>query len=57
MRRLAGRLRTVRDLVRHFATRERFFLMPLLFVLLVSGMLLAATGGLSYVAPFFYAIF
>ncbi|MEO7095762.1 MAG: DUF5989 family protein [Polyangiales bacterium] len=55
--RLASRLRTVGQLVGHFAHRQRFFLAPLLLVLLAAAVLLAATGGLSYVAPFVYAIF
>lgn len=55
--RLLSRLRTVGGLFAHFADRQRFFLAPLLIVLLLAGALLAVTGGLSYVAPFFYAIF
>jgi predicted FMN-binding regulatory protein PaiB len=55
--RLLDRLRTVLALIAHFARPNRFFLLPLLFILLVSGMLLLLTGGLSYVAPFWYAIF
>lgn len=55
--RALSRLRTLGGLVAHFAHRQRFFLAPLLLVLLVAGVLLALTGGLSYVAPFFYAIF
>lgn len=57
MMRLFSRLRTVGGLFAHFANRQRFFLAPLLLVLLLAGALLVATGGLSYVAPFFYAIF
>lgn len=52
-----GRLRTIGSLVAHFAHRERFFLAPLLAVLLFAAVLLVLTGGLSYVAPFIYAIF
>jgi Family of unknown function (DUF5989) len=55
--RLAGRLRTVRELFVYFAKRERFFFLPLLVVLLLAALLLALTGGLGYVAPFVYAIF
>jgi hypothetical protein len=55
--RILGRLRTIGGLLAHFASRQRFFLVPLLLVLLLAGALLVATGGLSYVAPFFYAIF
>lgn len=54
---LTSRLRTITALIRHFAHRERFFLAPLLAVLLAAAVLLVLTGGLSYVAPFIYAIF
>lgn len=55
--RLASRLRTLGGLFAHFAHRQRFFLAPLLLVLLLAAVLLVLTGGLSYVAPFVYAIF
>lgn len=55
--RLFSRMRTVGALFAHFASRQRFFFVPLLLVLLVAGALLIVTGGLSFVAPFFYAIF
>jgi hypothetical protein len=54
---LLRRLRTIGGLIAHFATRQRFFLLPLLVVLLLAGILLLLTGGLSYVAPFVYTIF
>jgi hypothetical protein len=54
---LAGRLRTAAELVVYFSRRERFFLAPLLLVLFVASVLLLLTGGLSYVAPFVYALF
>jgi hypothetical protein len=57
VRRLLSRLHTVAGLLGHFAHGQRFFLAPLLLVLLAAGALLALTGGLSYVAPFVYAIF
>ena len=50
-------LRTVVELVAHFATRQRFFLIPLLFVLLLASILLLLTSGMSYVAPFVYTLF
>lgn len=50
-------VRTVVDLVRHFAHGQRFFLIPLLLVLLLAGLLLLATSGLAYVAPFTYTLF
>ncbi len=52
-----ARLRTVGRLLLHFANRRKWFLIPLLLVLLATGLLLIATGGLSYVAPFVYSIF
>lgn len=51
------RLRTLWGLVRHFTHRQRFFLLPLLFVVFVAGLLLIATQGISYVAPFVYTLF
>ena len=54
---LGSRLVTLGALIAHFARREKLFLAPLLFILLLAGVLLVATGGLSYVAPFVYAIF
>lgn len=55
--RIADRLRTVASLVAYFSHRERFFLAPLLLVLLLASILLVLTGGLSYVAPFVYGLF
>ncbi|MEM6955831.1 MAG: DUF5989 family protein [Myxococcota bacterium] len=52
-----SRLTTLRQLVAHFLRRGRFFLLPLLLVLLLAGALLLLTGGLSYVAPFVYTLF
>ena len=51
LRRLASRAVTLAALFRHFAHRQRFFLVPLAAVLLI------ATGGLAYVAPFIYTLF
>lgn len=52
-----ARLRTVAELFAHFAKRQRFILIPLLLVLLATGVLLVLTGGLSFVAPFVYTMF
>lgn len=52
-----SRFRTLMELVGHFLSRERFFLLPLLLVLLLAGALLLATSGLSYVAPLVYTLF
>ena len=54
---LVHRARTLGRVLRHFASRRRWFLIPLLVVLLATGGLLIVTGGLSYVAPFVYSIF
>lgn len=48
---------TLRELLAHFWTRQRFFLVPLLAVLMAAAALLFATSGLSYVAPLVYAVF
>jgi hypothetical protein len=57
LRRLGSRALTLAGLLRHFAHRRRFFLVPLVLVLLLAAVLLAATGGLAYVAPFLYTLF
>lgn len=57
LRRLASRAVTLGGLLGHFAHRRRFFLVPLVLVLLAAAVLLAATGGLAYVAPFLYTLF
>ena len=57
LRRLASRAVTLGGLLGHFAHRRRFFLVPLVLVLLVAAVLLVATGGLAYVAPFLYTLF
>jgi hypothetical protein len=55
--RIAARLGTVADLVRHFVRSGRFILVPLLLVLLIASGLLVLTEGLSFVAPFVYTLF
>jgi len=56
-RALRAKVRTLHELLRHFAHRERLFLLPLLLVLLLGGALLLLTSGLGYVAPFVYSLF
>ncbi len=56
-RKLTSRLATAGRILGHFAHRQRWFLLPLVLVLLCAGALLLLTGGLSYVAPFVYSIF
>jgi Family of unknown function (DUF5989) len=50
-------LRTVKELVSHFARQNQLVLIPLLVVLLLAAILLVLTNGLSVVAPFVYALF
>lgn len=50
-------LRTLGELLKHFLTKEKAFFIPFLLVLLLAGVLLLLTNGLSVVAPFVYAIF
>ena len=57
VRRLGGAFQTLGEVIAHFARGQRFFLIPLLVVLFAAGLLLLATGGLSYVAPFIYTLF
>jgi uncharacterized membrane-anchored protein len=56
-RKLWRRLRTIARLFRHFASTGKWFLLPLVIVLVLCGVLLAVTTGLSYVAPFVYSLF
>ena len=48
---------TILDLFRYFIFRRRWIMLPFLILLLICGILLVVTGGLSYVAPFVYGIF
>lgn len=50
-------VRTLRELVTHFASQNRLVLIPLLVVLLLAAVLLVLTQGLAYVTPFVYALF
>jgi Family of unknown function (DUF5989) len=55
--RLRAHARTLWTMVAYFTHKERLFLAPLLLVVLAAGVLLLLTGGLSYIAPFVYALF
>jgi hypothetical protein len=52
-----SRLATLLALFHHFTRGNRVFLLPLVLLLLLCGVLLLLTTGLSYVAPFVYAVF
>jgi uncharacterized protein DUF5989 len=54
---LFSHLTTVWAMGSYFTRNGRIFMLPLLLFVLVSGILLVLTGGLSYVAPFVYAVF
>lgn len=56
VRSLTSRTSTIGQLVKHFSTGRRIFMLPILLLILVSSILLLLAGGLSYVAPFVYAI-
>lgn len=53
----ASRLITLWSMLSYFTSAGRLFMLPLLLFVLISGILLVLTGGLSYVAPFVYAVF
>ncbi|MEO8813569.1 MAG: DUF5989 family protein [Caulobacteraceae bacterium] len=55
--RFVSRAGTVGQLFRHFTGRGRLFMLPVILFILISAVLLVLAGGLSYVAPFVYAIF
>ena len=57
LKRVSGRWVSIAQLLRHFAARQKLFFVPLLLVLLLASLLLLVTSGLSYVAPFVYALF
>ena len=46
----------VRDLWRFFRERKKWWLLPVVFVMLVFGVLIVF-GGASAIAPFIYTIF
>lgn len=50
-------LRSLRELLGYFWRHRRWLLIPMLLVLLAASLLLVLTSGLSYVAPFVYALF
>lgn len=54
---LRHRLVTVRELIVHFARRERAIFVPMLLVLLLGALLLGASTGVGHVAPFVYSLF
>ncbi len=53
----ASRAHTLAELMQHLVRRRVFFMIPLVVVLLLAGVLLLLSEGLSYVAPFVYTIF
>jgi uncharacterized membrane protein (UPF0136 family) len=52
------RVQTIGALIGYFTRADRLpLLIPVVLSVLVAGALLLVTGGLSYVAPFVYAMF
>ncbi|MDO6415833.1 DUF5989 family protein [Sphingomonas sp. BIUV-7] len=56
VRNFASRASTIGQLIGHFSSGRRIFMLPILLLILVASLLLMLAGGLSYVAPFVYAI-
>lgn len=52
-----SRVMTALALLGALARRYPYAFVPFVVVLVLTSALLAVTGGASYVAPFFYAIF
>jgi hypothetical protein len=50
-------LHSAKQLLAHLFRKHGFVLIPMVVVLLLAGVLLVATNGLSVVAPFVYALF
>ena len=55
-RTVLSRAVTIKEMVGHFSRRGRIFMLPLLILILITSLLLVFAGGLSYVAPFVYAL-
>lgn len=54
---LRDRLITIGQLLRYFGKSQRYFLIPLLIVLLLGSLLLVLTEGIGFIAPFVYTLF
>ena len=46
----------LKDLIGFFGTRKKYWLVPIVLVLLAFGVLIVLTGG-SAIAPFIYTLF
>ena len=46
----------LKDMLQFFMQRKKFWLLPLVIVLLLFGVLVVMTGG-SAIAPFIYSVF
>ncbi len=57
LRALRSRVHTVAQLLGYFSKSQRYFLIPLLLVLLLGSVLLALTEGIGFIAPFVYTLF
>ena len=51
------RLNTIIEVLRHYAHRERFFLLPVVVILVVAATFLVLTSSAGVFAPFVYAVF
>lgn len=53
---IIGRFRVVAAVFRRFSGSGRWWMLPMLGVLLLLGMVLAGLSAVQYVAPFIYAV-
>ena len=53
---MTAKVTTGLQLVGYFSRGRRVWMLPLLILILLSGLLLILAGGLSYVAPFVYTL-
>ena len=56
MQAITGRLGVVAGVFRSFSRSGRWWMMPMLAVLLLLGIVLAGLSAVHYVAPFIYAV-
>jgi hypothetical protein len=57
LQRMGSRLFTLLGVFGYFVDRKRWYLAPIVLLLLLAAIVLVITGGLSYVAPFVYTLF
>jgi hypothetical protein len=56
MNALLARFRVIQALTQSFARSEHWWMLPMVFILVLLGLVLAGLQTLHYVAPFIYAV-